>query len=85
MELYEIEKDDPEGLDLGEGVNDIEEVGERGLFDRDGEEEAALGVDDGAVDQGTEGLADTGALPRHKWHPHTIKVRGQGVALNQGV
>lgn len=70
-----MKKDDPEGLDLGEGVNDIEEVGERGLFDKDGEEEAALGAD-GAVGQGTEGLADTGALPRHKWHPHTVKVGG---------
>lgn len=70
-------KDDAEGLDLGGGVDDLEEERERGPFDRDGEEEAALGAD-GAVDQGTEGLADTGALPRHKWHPHTVKVGGQG-------
>lgn len=58
-------------LNLGGGVNDLE-------ASRDNADQ----VDDGASGMGgvgggvgrEDGPDETGALPRHKWHPHTVKV-----------
>lgn len=65
-----------DGLDLA-GVNDLEGNGgdsaifgppaeEGGEERRAGEEEAGKGFE----------LSEAGALPMHKWHPHTVKVKG---------
>ncbi|CAN0342356.1 unnamed protein product [Ectocarpus sp. 6 AP-2014] len=72
-------------LDLGGGVNDLE--GSRDL-DNDNDKRNADRDQDQDQDENDEDkeasalqgagaggdAAETGALPRHKWHPHTVKV-----------
>lgn len=58
-------------MDLGGGVNDLDASREnedvQGEFD-EGKASAMGGGADGVVP------SEYGALPRHKWHPHTVKV-----------
>lgn len=58
-------------LDLGGGVNDLEASRD----DHNADQDEASGMV-GAVSGGgrEDGPDETGALPRHKWHPHTVKV-----------
>ncbi|CAN0079618.1 unnamed protein product [Scytosiphon promiscuus] len=63
-------------LDLGGGINDLE-ASRDDLNGAEGDEDndaSAVGGGGGG-DGGDEGRSDSGgALPRHKWHPHTVKV-----------
>ncbi|CAM9892181.1 unnamed protein product [Pylaiella littoralis] len=54
-------------LDLGGAVNDLDASRDDANIDQDGNEASAVG-------ESGDGPSDTGALPRHKWHPHTVKV-----------
>ncbi|CAM9454686.1 unnamed protein product [Ascophyllum nodosum] len=82
LNLYNLPQDrqdeGDDGLDLGGGVNDLEEGEEdaQGLEDRaaDGEQAFATADERDMNGDGLEGPSDSGALPRHKWHPHTVKV-----------
>ena len=64
-------------------MNDLEEGEEdaQGLEDRaaDGEQAFATADERDMNGDGLEGPSDSGALPRHKWHPHTVKVRSKEV------
>eukprot|EP00752_Nemacystus_decipiens_P012358 g10955.t1 len=58
-------------LDLGGGVNDLE--ASRDEHDHQDEASGAGGVAVGVAGR-EDGPDETGALPQHKWHPHTVKV-----------
>lgn len=60
-----------DGLELG-GVDDLAgPAGDSTLFSQGLEEETKEGR------EGDLELSDAGALPVHKWHPHTVKVRDE--------
>lgn len=63
-------KQDEGGLQLDGGVDDLDMGGDEDLRDGDqgAEDASAMGAYAG-------GASDEGTLPRHKWHPHTVKVR----------
>lgn len=64
------QEEEEDALELA-GVNDLEgNAGDDAVFNN-----AALGEDgDGAEVGARIELSDAGALPIHKWHPHTVKV-----------
>lgn len=63
-------KQDEEGLQLDGGVDDLDMGGDGDP--RDGDQGAEDPSATGAYAGG--GASDAGTLPRHKWHPHTVKV-----------
>lgn len=48
-------------------MNDLDASRDDANIDQDGNEASAVG-------ESGDRPSDTGALPRHKWHPHTVKV-----------